>query len=209
MKCLEKDFYGRETDEVSGDCGYGYCYGCKWLEGQIPKYKYDMKAKVISGFPGIGKSHLFENRTDLKILDSDSSQFSWIEKGVRHPDFPQNYIEHILENIDKVDVILVSSHKVVRDALNKNEIPFTLVFPMLRCKKEYLARYKNRGNDENFINMMDKNWDNFIKECEEQECELKIKLDNEEFLVDVIDRLFITVKLNYYDVLLLGSKLYR
>ena len=34
--------------------------------------------KVISGFPGIGKSYAAKNLTHLKILDSDSSSFSWI-----------------------------------------------------------------------------------------------------------------------------------
>ena len=50
-----------------------------------------MKTKIIAGFPGIGKSYVF-NQRKYKCLDSDSSLFSWIEKGVRHPDFPNNYI---------------------------------------------------------------------------------------------------------------------
>lgn len=56
-------------------------------------------------------------------LDSDSSNFSWVkdENGnntkERNPEFPKNYIEHIKSNIGKVDVIFVSSHKVVREAL--------------------------------------------------------------------------------------------
>jgi len=174
----------------------------KWLQG-VYLYRFEGKldtgfglyrhefeivkdTKVISGFPGIGKSHLFENRIDLTILDSDSSQFSWIEKWVRHPDFPQNYIEHIKVNIGKVDVILVSSHKVVRDALSDNRIEFTLVYPSKYCKDEYLNRYRERGSDEKFVNMMDENWDKFYDECEDQECDTKIRLKNEQFLVDVI-----------------------
>lgn len=30
---------------------------------------------IVSGFPAVGKSYLFNNQNELKILDSDSSQF--------------------------------------------------------------------------------------------------------------------------------------
>ena len=62
---------------------------------------------VVSAFPGCGKSHLFRNKGEKKILDSDSSTFDKSQ-------FPQNYIEHIKFNIGEVDIILVSSHKEVR-----------------------------------------------------------------------------------------------
>lgn len=48
------------------------------------------KTKVISGFPGVGKSFNHYNTDDnLIVLDSDSSLFSWESEGVRHPDFPE------------------------------------------------------------------------------------------------------------------------
>ena len=56
--------------------------------------------KLISGFPGIGKTY-YKQKSELNVLDSDSSKFSWIEKDVRHPDFPQNYIDHIKKNLNK------------------------------------------------------------------------------------------------------------
>jgi len=115
--------------------------------------KFNKKTLVISGFPGIGKSHFFRKNKDKVVLDSDSSKFSWIEKGIRHPDFPNNYIKYIKENlayinplgVGKADIILVSSHKNVRDALVENDIPFTLVYPSRDIKEEYLQRYKDRG----------------------------------------------------------------
>ena len=82
-----------------------------------------MKTKVYSAFPGVGKTTYF-NTTDRNVLDSDSSKFD-------KKNFPANYIEHIERNIQdpKVDKILVSSHKDVRDALLKKGIPFVLVYP--------------------------------------------------------------------------------
>ena len=53
---------------------------------------------IVSAFPCCGKTYYFENKKDLVVLDSDSSNFSWIkdENGnntkERNPEFPNNYI---------------------------------------------------------------------------------------------------------------------
>lgn len=144
-----------------------------------------MLTKVISGFPGVGKSVLAQ-REDIQILDSDSSKFSWIEEGVRHPDFPANYIEHILDNMGKADYIMVSSHKVVRDALRVNEIPYTLVYPSIELRKEYVNRYFARGNEDVFISFMDMSWYTFIRDIETETFPALIKLESGQYLSDVI-----------------------
>ena len=41
---------------------------------------------------------------------------------------------------------------------------FYLVYPDDRRKDEFIERYKNRGNDENFIKLVSDNWDNWMKE---------------------------------------------
>ena len=50
-----------------------------------------MRTKIISGFPGIGKSYYHKLHPET-TLDSDSSEFSWIinEFGdkIRNPEFP-------------------------------------------------------------------------------------------------------------------------
>ena len=141
--------------------------------------------KIISGFPGIGKSTLYNN-TDLKILDSDSSNFSWSSPGVRNKDFPQNYIDHIKENMGKVDIILVSSHDVVREALNDNNIDYYIVYPDITLKDEYLKRYKERGNDDKFLSFIEKNWESFINAIEDENNATLIKLHSNEYLSDII-----------------------
>lgn len=135
----------------------------------------------------IGKSYIYKNKNKNKIiLDSDSSDFSWIRKGVRNPQFPDNYIKHIKDNIGKADIILVSSHKVVRDSLVGNDIWFTLVYPDRSLKSEYINRYKKRGSDDKFIQMLDEKWNDFIDEMESQkECN-KIVLKSNQHLDDVL-----------------------
>lgn len=150
--------------------------------------------RIISAFPGCGKTYCFNkyNGSGMKILDSDSSNFSWIkdENGnntkERNPEFPNNYINHIKENIGKVDIIFVSSHKVVRDALKDNDIKYILVYPILASKIQFINRYKGRGNDENFINFISSNWENFIEEMQQEEYPDKVIIGGRVSLDDLI-----------------------
>ena len=128
--------------------------------------KGQIKTRIISGFPGIGKTY-FCNNSDYLVLDSDSSQYSWVlENGVkkRNPDFPANYIQHIKDNIGKYEFILVSSHLEVREALKLDCLFFYLIYPNLKDKMEYLKRYAERGSDDAFVKLLSDNWDNWIKE---------------------------------------------
>ena len=140
-----------------------------------------METKIICAFPACGKTYAFKklNEKGYKILDSDSSQFSWcydhnptnsdkIEK-YRNPEFPKNYIQHIKENIGKVDYIFVSSHKEVRDALIENGIYFTLVYPDRKMKAEWVGRCFLRGSDEKFCQLIADNWDKWIDEMDKVE----------------------------------------
>jgi hypothetical protein len=151
-----------------------------------------MKTFVISAFPGCGKSYCYKNYQEyFSMLDSDSSQFSWIkdEKGnntnERNPEFPENYIEHIKKNIGKVDIIFVSSHTTVREALKKNGIKVILVYPSRGMKDEWIRRFRERGNDERFIDFISSNWDNFISDMKEETEFLHYELSNEKAYINL------------------------
>ena len=168
-----------------------------------------MRAKIISAFPACGKSTYYKEWSQYspenvwrkrhngeqvynnigepcgeKIIDSDSSLFSWIydENGnktdKRNPDFPNNYIQHIKDHMDTEDVIFVSSHKVVRDLLKEENIPYYLVYPKKDMKDEWMYRFKNRGNDESFIKFQDEHWDEFIDDMENETFPTKIVLED-------------------------------
>lgn len=145
--------------------------------------------KVISGFPAVGKSYLYNNNKGLKVLDSDSRKFSWESEGVRHPDFPNNYIRHIKRNLGVVDVIFVSSHKVVREALENNGIDYTIVYPNISLKGEYISRYINRGNDDNFIEFLNDNWEEFITDIENERFPVKVELQEGQYMKDVLEHI--------------------
>lgn len=153
------------------------------------------KTYVISAFPGCGKTYYYNTNNTLKTLDSDSSNFSWIKDSngnnttERNPEFPNNYIKHIKDNIGKVDIIFVSSHDNVRQSLYANKIPTILVYPNKSCKDEWLNRFKNRGNDDKFIQFMSDNWDKFIDalDNEANECIIsKKKLNSNQYINTVL-----------------------
>ena len=143
--------------------------------------KKNIKTIVVSGFPGVGKSYYvnYGEGNDYMpqgfAIDSDSSTFN-------KSNFPKNYIEHIKKNIGKVKIIFVSSHKEVRDALVKNNIDFTLAYPNIDLKNEYIKRYKKRGSDDGFINFISDNWDEFISDLRYQKGCKHLVLKEKEFL---------------------------
>ena len=129
--------------------------------------------KVICGFPGIGKTYLFNNQDNLgiKVADSDSSKFSKIENDqgelVQNPDFPINYINHIIDLINghEVNYILVSSHHDVREALSNAHIPYTVIYPTKQMKEVYIQRYRDRESPEKFIALLEDKFDKFVDDC--------------------------------------------
>lgn len=148
-----------------------------------------MTAKIIAGFPGVGKTNFYSDTRHCIAYDSDSTSYSWItdEDGnkVRNPEFPQNYIEHIKHILDVADYIFVSTHDVVRQALQEEGLRYILVYPDRSEKEKYLRRYKQRGSSDEFIRLMDKNWDTFLDQLEAETYPSSIKLRNG-YLSDVI-----------------------
>ena len=162
-----------------------------------------METKIFSVFPACGKTWVYNHQEDLglKILDSDSSEFSWTylstsEKGetirgfrkIRNLDFPNNYIKHIKENIGKYDCIFVSSHASVREALDKDGIDFTIVYPESSCKAEWIGRcfIREKNNEDGCgAEVLYNNWEDWILECVKTGLTHKeIVLDSKEYLSD-------------------------
>lgn len=131
--------------------------------------------RVICGFPGVGKSTLFANKGNQKIVDSDSSTFD-------KADFPANYIAHIKQKLADGYTVLCSTHKDVRAALVAEGIDFILVYPLLECKDEYLRRYVKRGSPASFVFMMDSKWEEFVNDCASQESCTHVRLGHDQYM---------------------------
>ncbi|QXO12694.1 hypothetical protein pEaSNUABM49_00460 [Erwinia phage pEa_SNUABM_49] len=133
-------------------------------------------AKIICGFPGIGKSSI---KNIGKVLDLDSSLYT------KNSLFPANYIVDIVSAMDEYDYILVSTHDVLRKELQSMGISYTNVYPEIDLGEEYHDRYVQRGSPESFINFIDENWDDFIYELQYDDSEY-VELESGQFLSDII-----------------------
>lgn len=153
----------------------------KWMNNQ----NNNKNTIVISAFPACGKSYLKQNITDLKILDSDSSNFH--RNGKLDVDW---YIgEHVKNIIGRYDYIFVSSHLEVRRKLEKENIKFVTVYPDIHSKRAFLLRMYKRGNNKKFLNLLNKNWNKWVKNIEkEPHGEKIIYLKWDEYLSDVLDK---------------------
>src|SRR5699024_241325 len=154
-----------------------------------------MNTKIIAAFPGTGKSYIKNNITFLKTSDSDSTSFSWLIKDgekVRNPKFPTNYISYIKDLYYKnvMDYIFVSTHKEVIQELIDNNLEFVVAYPKRSDKELYLKRYKERGSDSKFIELLDNMFDSFIDDIENRVPEEnRIELNHNEYLAKVLDKI--------------------
>lgn len=137
-------------------------------------------AKLICGFPGVGKSYLTKNVAN--ICDSDYSHWN------KNNEWPKNYINYLKENIDKGFITLASSHKEVIAAVKDSGIDYVVVYPNINLKELYMMNYAERGSSEHFIDIMDLNWEKFIKDIKNAvPPEKLIELQCGNYLADVID----------------------
>lgn len=152
--------------------------------------------KIISAFPGIGKTTLVQ--INKNYIDLESSDYKWIDidktlpieerKGTAktiNPDFPENYIKKIIELTDMGFNVLISSHKEVREALQARGIKYTIVLPSLDMKEEMINRYLSRGNQESFVNLLKTNYEKFVEDLSMDTNE-KIVLKSGQYLSDLV-----------------------
>lgn len=140
--------------------------------------------KVICGFPGIGKKYLSELFPST-IVNLEVDSFAWLAPRIRNHKFPQNYLEAIKAS---TGLVLVSTHKDVRDGLARSGISFSVCFPQLDSKHSYLERYRKRGSSEEFVRLMDIMWCDWHQQVrEESRCSQSIVLKPKQYLSDMLE----------------------
>ena len=132
-----------------------------------------MTAVLISAFPGLGKTYLYQQYKDrLKILDLSTGRFEG-------DDFPGNYIAEIEKRLNDYDLILLSSDRNVRYALNDAGLDFDLFYPSKDRKNELVEIYVTNRKSRDFIMNLDHNFNDLIDEIEDEDLEhcFKHKID--------------------------------
>ena len=125
---------------------------------------------IVAGFPGTGKSYAGSQFPD-EFIDMESSDYHWriqygtVTKKELDPNWPNNYldvIEGTYRNAELTGTILCiccSTHAEVLKGLKDRGLHFIAICP--KDKEETIRRYKERGNDEAFIENLNKNFNNF------------------------------------------------
>lgn len=138
--------------------------------------------RILSGFPGTGKSTF--TKSHPLTVDLDSALFP---KG---ENFVSDYIEAIENYLEKENLcVFVSTHPALLEGLREKSHDVILVYPSYTLKEEYLARYEGRGDWEAFLEQLDKNWLDYLKglnEIQLTEGSKKVVLQRYETISDVI-----------------------
>jgi UDP:flavonoid glycosyltransferase YjiC (YdhE family) len=107
---------------------------------------------IICGFPGVGKSTLakFSNWVDLEStpFEKDWVRYAKVAKHMNNSGYN----------------VMVSTHPQLLEQFEQMGAKYTVVVPPLTDISIYKGRYIRRGNDINFISLIEKNWDEWIRD---------------------------------------------
>ncbi len=150
----------------------------------------------IYAFTATGKSTLAKKYKN--IIDMESVDYKYLNEKrnneerksssdrILNPQWPQNYFEALEKVKDKYDYILISDD-ICDSYLQKNNYEYWQIYPNINLKQDYLNRCKKRGNNKIFISNLNKNWDNWCKQCKSDKNATKhIELQKGQYLEDVL-----------------------
>jgi len=105
---------------------------------------------IICGFPGVGKTTLakFSNWVDL---ESTPFEKDWVR-----------YAKVAKYMNDNGYNVMVSTHPQLLEQFEQMEVRYTVVIPPFTDISIYKDRYIKRGNNTDFITLIETNWDKWI-----------------------------------------------
>lgn len=118
------------------------------------------KTIVFSTFLGCDIETLCRNHNGdpYVMLNLDYKRFSFDGNNK----FPRNYVDCVEQNIGKVDVIFLSSHKAVRKELKERRIKHFLIYPSITLKDSWIVKMRKNGYNESLIKKIRDNFDQLI-----------------------------------------------
>lgn len=110
---------------------------------------------IICGFPGTGKTEMARKQPIRGScwVDLESTPFE------KNWQLYANVAKHMSENGYNV---MTSTHEELLKTFEKMRVKYTVVIPPINDKPNYLKRYLRRGDDKEFIDLIDKNWEKWI-----------------------------------------------
>jgi len=144
-----------------------------------------MKKTIYSSFCGTGKTYLCNN-----FPKEYAELCCWEYQGET---FPDNYISDIVDKLNTIKYLFISTNPVALKKLNELGFNIVLIYPKNELKEEYFRRFTNRikGDPINihldFLETMDTYWDGWLNELKEQNYCTHIILKSGEYLQNVLN----------------------
>lgn len=156
---------------IAAFSGTGKTYFCSHVEGAkdfvCMPYKYELQfSSEIQGDYFEGEKAKADPNNEMK------------------PEYPQNYVDAILENMDKYKYLLIPSDWRVLAYLKEKNVPYLLCYPEVGAKEEYQRRYLERGNTDEFMDIFIGGWDKFMESLRNDKYGTHIVLTEKEYLLD-------------------------
>jgi hypothetical protein len=111
---------------------------------------------VITAFAGVGKTYFCNNVEGAKDfvcmpykyilpkgkIDAAEEEARKADLSLEmNSDYPQNYVNAILENMNRCDYLVIPSDARVLAGLKDKNVPYILCYPEVGLKDEYKKRY--------------------------------------------------------------------
>lgn len=139
---------------------------------------------IIAGFPGCGKTSL-EKQYPEEFKDHDVSE-------VKPDNLPpiastvlDDFCKVIQESLDAGKIVTLLPTVAILDRVILKGWEYVVVRPHRGAKETYLDRYRNRGSEEDFVSLMDKQWDEWMTALDRID-HPTIYLNADQYLSDVV-----------------------
>lgn len=135
----------------------------------------------------------WESSLHLISVEGHLNQFKQQIISVDNPNFPNNFIQYIKENIGKVDVIFVDSDTRIRQWFNEAKIKFVTIYPWSSCLQEWIGRMYLCDYSDTIIRYHINGWHNEVLRNKEPLGDYFIRLSHGKYIDEkLIDDCFMS-----------------
>ena len=159
--------------------------------------------RIIAAFAGVGKTHfcnLYPNALDFVVMPFKYENYVQVatccaegDSVKAHPalelrcDWRKFYYQALKDTYYRYpdEILVIPTDRNIMYRLERDAIPYAVVYPNRGLKEEYRARYLTRGNSEAFLDVFIGGWDMWMDLVRDNNG-THIELQSGEFLSDMI-----------------------